>query len=342
MKELKALKELAVCAINGTTPAPTAEFSCTVEEVEDTLRAELSAMASDYNTYRRNKFDIFEIMQEANDEYLPNKVLAQMGAFAEVNTFDHGKKVEFKVKKGKMRGKTVVTAASPSGVYESFRLDSDIIQVNTQAIGGATSIDFNRYLCGDEDMADNMAVLFEGIEEAVYKMVESALIATVSQKTAATYHSASSFEAAGMVRLINTAKAYGTGAVIYATREFIADMGADVIVTPTTSGTPIVSGQDIEAIHNTGLINMFRGCPIVELPQSFTDETNAEKVINPHYAYIFPTGKEKVVKIALEGNTVVKDFENRDNSIELQAFKKVGVAILHNNNWCVYNNTKSL
>ena len=101
MKELKALKELAVCAINGTTPAPTAEFSCTVEEVEDTLRAELSAMASDYNTYRRNKFDIFEIMQEANDEYLPNKVLAQMGAFAEVNTFDHGKKLNSKLRKVK-------------------------------------------------------------------------------------------------------------------------------------------------------------------------------------------------------------------------------------------------
>ena len=50
MKDIKALKELAIHAIRGTTPAPTAEFSCTVEEVESTLREELNALAGDYQT----------------------------------------------------------------------------------------------------------------------------------------------------------------------------------------------------------------------------------------------------------------------------------------------------
>lgn len=341
MKDIKALKELAVCAIRGTTPAPTAEFSCTVEEVEATLREELNALAGDYNSYRRNKNDIFEIMQEAADEYLPNKVIAAMGAFADIRTFKDGAKVEFKVKKGKLRGKKFVTAASPAGVYESFRLDSDVFSVNTKSIGGATTIDFNRFLCGDEDMAENMAVLYEGIEDAIYKMVQDALIATIEGKSNgsfANYAIVDGFEADAMVKLINTVKAYGNGAVIYATREFIADMGADVIVAPS-AGAPGVSQKDIDAIHDTGLIQVFRGCPIIELPQSFTDETNTETVINPAYAYVFPTGGEKVVKIAFEGNTVVDDFKNRDRSWELEAYKKVGVAILHTNSWAVYHNT---
>ena len=338
MKDLRALKELAVCAIRGTAPAPTAEFSCNAEDVEGALREELYALASDYNTFRKNKYDIFEIMQEAADEYLPNKVIAAMGAFADVRTFNHGAKVEYKIKKGKLRGKKFVTVASPSGVYEAFRLDTDTMALSTTSVGGATTIDFNRYLCGDEDLAENMAVLYEGIEDRIYEMVQNALIATVAGKSgqAANYAVVDGFNADAMVKLINTVKAYGTGAVIYATREFIAAMGADVIV---ASGNPSVSTKDIEAIHDTGLINMFRGCPIVELPQSFTDETNANTVINPQYAYVFPTGGEKVVKVAFEGDTVVKDFENRDNSIELQAFKKIGVGILHTNNWAVYRNT---
>lgn len=343
MKDLKALKELAVHAINGTTPAPTAEFSCSVEDVENTLREEMSALAGDYNSYRRNKYDIFEIMQAAADEYLPNKVLSAMGGFAEIRQFGHGQKVEFKTRKGKLRGKKFVTAASPAGVYESFRLDSDIVPVTTRAIGGGTYIDLNRYLCGDEDMAENMAVLFEGIEDALYKMIQDALIATISGKgdspaLTANYCIAASFVPASMNKLISTVKAYGTGAVIYATREFIADMGADVIVA-STSGNPGISPKDIDDIHDRGLIQMFRGCPIVELPQSFEDETNATKVINPQYAYVFPTGGEKVVKIALEGDTVVRDWEDKDGTMELMAFKKAGVSIFHTNNWAVYRNT---
>jgi hypothetical protein len=113
-------------------------------------------------------------------------------------------------------------------------------------------------------------------------------------------------------------------------------MGADVIVTGQNPG---VSQKDIDAIHDTGLIQVFRGCPIVELPQSFADDSNTETVINPAYAYVFPTGGEKVVKIAFEGNTVVDEWKNRDRSWELQAYKKVGVAILHTNNWAIYHNT---
>ena len=339
MKELKALKELAVHAIRGTTPEPTAEFSCSIEEVESTLREELNALASDYNNYRRNKYDIFEIMQAAADEYLPNKVIAAMGAFAEIKTFKDGAKIEFKVRKGKLRGKKFVTKATPSGVYEAFRLDSDVIDMNTTSIGGATTIDFNRFLCGDEDMAENMAVLYEGIEDAIYGMVQEALIATIEGKSEGSFNNyaiTNGFEADAMVTLINTVKAYGTGVIIYATREFIAEMGADVIVAGQNPG---VSQKDIDAIHDTGLIQVFRGCPIVELPQSFVDETNEDKVINPAYAYVFPTGGEKVVKIGFEGDTHVDEFKNRDRSWELEAYKKVGVAILHTNNWAVYHNT---
>jgi hypothetical protein len=80
---------------------------------------------------------------------------------------------------------------------------------------------------------------------------------------------------------------------------------------------------------------MFRGTPIVELKQSYLDENNNVLMINPNYAYILPAGKEKVVKVLMEGATQMYDATNRDNSIEVNVYRKVGVGILTFNNWAI-------
>ena len=79
--------------------------------------------------------------------------------------------------------------------------------------------------------------------------------------------------------------------------------------------------------------------PIIQMPQSYTDETNTVTQINPGFAYIFPTGGEEIVKIVLEGPTRIDEFKGRDRSFEIEAYKKVGVAILTHHNWCIYENT---
>ena len=75
------------------------------------------------------------------------------------------------------------------------------------------------------------------------------------------------------------------------------------------------------------------------MDQSFIYETNATTWLDPQYAYVLPTGGEKVVKLVFEGQTQIRDFENRDNSMEFHAYKKLGAAILTNYNWGIYQNT---
>ena len=116
-------------------------------------------------------------------------------------------------------------------------------------------------------------------------------------------------------------------------------MGPDAIVPVGTNYQGIYHPQDIDAIHNTGYINLFRGTPIVQIPQSFIDETNTKTWIDPQLAYVLPTDGEKVVKVVLEGQTQVHDFTNRDNSMEIHVYKKMGAAILTHHNWGIYQNT---
>ena len=257
---------------------------------------------------------------------------------AEVKVVGQGDKAMFRRKLGRQRAKKFLTQVGLSGVYETFRLDADTFEVSAHAVGGGATIDFERMLDGAESLAEVVGIVTEGLENAVYVEVQKALVAAAAVMPETTIESGS-WDAEEMVRLLTTVRAYGSP-VIYACPEFIAAMGPDAIVAPMTNAAQgIYSPKDIDAIHDYGFINTFRGAPIVQLPQSFVDESNTETYVNPRLAYIFPGGQEKVVKVVLEGATQIRDHENKDNSMEVFAWKKMGCAILTHHNWAIYENT---
>lgn len=332
---INEIKDLIHYSVKGTVPT---DFSTSVSEINEVIKSEIRALASDFNAYRRNKNDIFEIIQEGLDLTLPKKIADTVGQFAEVREFRDGEKVQFNVRKGKSRGKRFVTRAAESGVYRAFRLDTDYIDVNTYTLGNAGYIDFARWMRGEEDISEIADIVMESFEDALYEDILKALQATINSNKmpTANKYAGNGFDAEQFGKLCNIAKTYGEGAVIFATPEFVATM--DTANSVGTGIYPNISANDVEDIRTKGYIGMFRGCPIVQIPNSFTDETNTELAINPSTAYIFPTGGEKIVKVALEGQTVAKDFQNRDNSMEIQAYKNVGIAIVSYHNWCIYQN----
>jgi RNA-binding protein YhbY len=211
------------------------------------------------------------------------------------------------------------------------------------AIGGACSIDYERMLDGAESMAELMEIMTEGLTDSIYVEVQKALRAALDVKVSMKNNTSfvGSWIPEEMVKLVNVVKAYGTGATIFASPEFVAAMGADAIVPVAANGNygGIYHPQDIDAIHNQGYINIFRGTPVVQFRQSFIDETNSTTWIDPQLAYVMPTGGERVVKVVLEGATQVRDWENKDGSMEIHFYKKMGAAIAAQHNWAIYKNT---
>lgn len=330
---INELRELALHAVKGTAPA---EF--TVENVNDAFADGLREFAGSYNQFMKNRYDLYDIIIESIDEKLPRDVMASIGAFAEVKTVEQGKKAMFKRKLGRARAKKFLTQVGLSGVYETFRLDSETFELGGHAVGGGATVDFERMLDGEESLAEVVGIVTDGLINAVYVEVERALVAAYDNMPATNRYKGA-WSADEMVKLMTIVRAYGNP-VIFACPEFIAKMGADAIVPVATgTGQGVYSPKDIEAIHDTGFIKVFRGASVVEIPQSFVDETNTETYVDPSRAYVFPAGDEKVVKVVLEGATQIRDHENKDNSMEVYAWKKMGAAILHHNNWCIYWNS---
>ena len=336
-RELKDLKALAKQV--GKKQPPT-NFSQT--DIEEAFRAELRNLAKTYNDYRRNKLTIFELIQDVIDEVLPNRVIQAIGRFAEVKQFAQGSKPVFKKQLGKQRAKSFVTQVGLSGIYETFRLDNQYIEVPVRAQGGATLIELERYLDGIENIDELMDIVTLGLEEEVYRQVQDALIAAIHFMPTPNIFSSNEFDAEEMVKLINIARAYGGNANIFSPPEFAGT------ITPSSGFhadiLKVYAGSTVEEaeMRSQGYIGQFRGAGVSVLPQSFEDDQNLVKQINPGLAYIIPTGgdgTERIVKVAMEGGAIVDDFKNADRSMEIQVYKKFGVAVLTTNYYCVYQNT---
>lgn len=303
------------------------------EQLNDTFRDELLEISSTYALFRENKNTIFSLMEEIIDDVLPKKVLETYGQFAEVKTFKQGDKPVFVQRitsAAKRRAKQFVTKVGLAGIYEVFKLDGKTLEVPTEAFGGAAQIGFEEFLDGRANMADVLDIIMEGLDESVYREIAKALIGAVGNLQEANYSEQTDFNEAEMDKLLAVADSYGQS-TIYCTFEFAATM---------VPAEGWVSDAMKDQKWSNGYLANYKGHKVVVLPQSFEDETNTTKVIDPAYAYIIPTGAQKPVKVAFEGQTIVRDIDNADMSKEVQVYKKFGVATLITNNICVYKNTE--
>ena len=308
-----------------------AEFAAENYDYEAALHDELVKLLCDENgrinryKFERNKIDLFELLSQNLDEVLPQSVEQAVYMFAEVMRVPQGSRPAFTVTRGKQRGKQFVTRATESGNYETFRLDRDRFDVYPVAIGGAGRVDFERYLDGAESIQDIYEVINEGMLDRIFEMVQEALLSTwkLAGRPARNKVAGNNFDPAAMKKLCNTVAAYGTP-VIYC-----------------YNSTTKISDQDMIDVRERGYIGKFQGVNVVVMPQSFTDETNTKLAMNPSFAYVIPTGKEKLVKLVFEGNSYFREWDDHegDNSITVQAYTKVGVAIVATPNyWGIYYN----
>ena len=329
---LKLAKTVAKANPNAPTAYSFGDKTYGYSEMNETLRTEFQELAPDYRNYKINQNTIFALIEQTIDDVLPTRVLEQYSQFAEVKTFAQGDKPIFTQKitqASKRRAKQFIGKVGLAGLYEVFKLDGRSYEVTTNAIGGAAQIGFEEFLDGRVNFADVLDIVMEGLDECIYIEIEKQLIGAVDNVQAANKATETSFVETTMDKLISIADSYGKSA-IYCTFEFAATM------VPSQGW---ISDEMRNQKWNNGYLANYKGHQVIVLPQSYEDETNTTKIIDPSYAWIIPVGAEKPVKIAFEGGAIVDEYRNYDRSQEVQVYKKVGVRAIFSNAICVYRNT---
>lgn len=287
---------------------------------------------------RARQNEVFALIEEAVEELLPKAIDDIVGGFVETKTFDRDAEPVFKIEKvGKSRARMSITEGARGGIYKARRLDNKSFEVDVKVETVGAYVTLEEILLGKVSLAELMSNIATGFVERVYVNAVKALRTAKSLAPAANCKEVTTgnFSEADMDALIRIASAYGTPVI----------MGFRSAITKINNGagwsqTPNISANDAEDVRNRGFVNMYKGVPVIELPNYLVDETNSEFVFNEGDIFILPTDA-KPIKVAMKGDLHIEEVKHPSGSMEQSAHRLMGVGLYLANNICVYTDSKA-
>lgn len=277
---------------------------------------------------------IMALIEEAIDEKFPEKLENRIGDFAEIKQYARDAEVVFNIKgKGKRRAFLTIKKGARGGMYQSARLDDAQMTLPTWTETVAVFVTLEEILLGKYSLVELMNNILDGFVERMYiQVVEALQAATVP---AANQGSAAGIDNAELDGVIRVVAAYGRPTIVGFHNVISKINNAGFI----SSTTPNVPTSDLDEIKNKGYVGIYKGTPIIKLPNYILDEnTNATWALDENKLFILPT-EEKPVKIALKGEMQIQEVVHPTGSAEWNAHKILGIGLLLTNNIGIYTDT---
>lgn len=332
---MNELKTLLISALNNQ---PSANFSA--EDVNtaavNALMEKLGLTAESSAREIRAKEDMaFALIEESVDEILPKKLENLLGEFAEVRTFPRDAEIVFNIEKiGKNRAKLTISKGARGGIYRAARLDSKYFSVSAGVQTVAVYVTLEDIILGTQSLGELFANILEGFQEIVYKEVFNAL---ATGTPVAGYNRIDGGDASNVA----TNKA-GLGVALDSVMPFVKQYGMPTIFGSYSAlselSNPAITNhpemEDSYDIRNYGLIRMYKGVRVVELPNYLVDNSNSEWFYDPKYVFVLPSGV-KPVKVGLKGEMYIQKNVQAVGSEKWEAHKIIGVGVAMANNFAV-------
>lgn len=290
-------------------------------ESEDVLRkaflAELGITmedASDFNTYRKFKYEIFEIIQETISPIINDRLEEVMGQFAEVRNIAWGDTIVFDVDNPDLF--EVAMVADGTGNIRRQRLDNGRLPVEISTFAVSIYDEFYRFLAGRINWGQVVAKVVKSYEREIAIAVNNALYGAYNN----------------IDPLFKYTGTYNEDEIVRVCQNIEALYGSAMIVGTTAALRPLkpsyVGDATKDQYNALGRVGVFNGYETVALTQSFKVGTYDFNLSNSDLL-VLPAISSKFVKIVTEGTPIIIDKQNEqgDLSIEHTFIQKAGVAV---------------
>lgn len=287
-------------------------------EADNVLRKafleEIGTEAIDFNTYRQNKYKIFQILQETISPIINDRLEEVMGQFAEVRNIGWGDSQVFDVENPELFEVSVV--ADGTANLRAQRIDNGKMTVDTTTYGIKIYDEFYRFLAGRVDWGQLVDKVAKSYERKIAESVNAAIYGSYDSVDAA-FKFSGSYDEDELLRVLQAVEALYGAAMVVGTKAALAKIKPDYV------------GDADKARYNAiGHIGTFRGYETVALAQSFKPQTTEFNLSNTDLL-ILPSTSNKIIKIVVEGDAIIFDEQNTqgDMSIEHTFIKKAGVGL---------------
>ena len=330
------IKELRSLIKSNFVPTPGVNFA-------DTQKATINALVEFYGLQnlepreiKANKALIMALIEEVIDEVLPQKLTDRIGDFAEVKQYARDAEVVFHIKGvGKRRAYLTIKKGARGGLYQAARLDDIQMTLPTWVETVGVFVTLEEILLGRYTLVELMNNILDGFIERLYIQVVEALQAT--EVPEANRGSAAGIDTQNLDDIIRVVSAYGSPMIIgfHEVVQKLHNVGGYV---PANS-YPNVPQADLDDIRSRGYVGIYKGTPIVLLPNYIVNErTNDAWLLNEGMLFILPAG-ERPVKVAMKGDLHIEEVAHPSGSKEWNAHKLIGVGLLLKNNIGLYVDT---
>lgn len=297
------------------------EFS--KEQANETLRKALIELNGgsekiDPKAFRRNKIEIFEIIEVALDELINDIIDTQFNKFVEVRNLAWGDTNEF-ILPNNDGFKVAMVANGTANLLRQRLGDKGRLTVEVHPYAIKIYEELHRVLAGRVDwsaLVNKVAVAFEKkLAEQIYSAFYGNYTSLGTE-----YKSSGAFNESAFMDIIEHVEAdTQLSATIWGTRRSLAKI---------TSAKESESMKD--ALNSVGYYGQFKGVPMYELKQFHKVGTSTFGVDD--FLLVVPTGDLKIIKLVLEGDSIIDEFQNSqgDMSKEYMFIKNYGLAVAAN------------
>lgn len=281
--------------------------------------------------YRQN--EVFAIISEVIEEIMPKDITNIMGAFAEVKEFERNAEVQFQIKgAGKKRARLTIQKGARGGIYRAARIDNRYmgLDVAVETVGMFVSLE--DILLGTVTLAELYQNILQGFEERIYQGIVAALRTAKTLAPGSHVFSGSGLDLEDLDAAIRVAGAYGDNVVVIGFKSMLSGISN---MSTVSGSTPNVSVDDVNDIRATGRVNLYKGTPVLELPNYIlADGATASWTFKESDLFVLP-GDSKPVKVALKGQLVMEEATHPTGSKVWNAHKMIGVGLLLADNVCI-------
>lgn len=291
-----------------------------------------------FRDIRSQKEAVFAVIEEVIDEVVPMMVQDRTGDFAEVQTFPRNSAIMYKIPMAEESRRRMYRAIKPGargGIYKAFRLDGYTISVTPEIHTVGYAITLEELLTGQRTVQELVTVIADAWMEKIYEKVFVAL------STAANAAPAANQVAAGvgneivneyLDRLIAITRAYGNPVIL----GFPAQLRLLANVPGAITG--YANPQDLDDIRQRGYIGLYKGVPLVELPNYIIGHP-ASGAINWLFdetkLFIVPAGV-RPVKVAFQGESHLEEVKQPAGGFEYHNHRIFAVTVIFKNHICSY------
>lgn len=288
---------------------------------------------------KRYSADVFALIEEIIEQVLPMMLADRVGQFAEIKTFARDEQVKFTIKnQGKRRVVRGIAKGARGGIYRAKKLqDADLI-VPTFVYSVAYGVTLEELLTGRRTIGELATLITEGFLENIYLEIIKAMRGIYQYAPNLNKHQASGMDHDQMKSIIRTVRAYGSPVII----GFQTEVEKLINIVPNSvNGTslvvaPNVNPLDVEEIRTMGRVGIFYGTPVITIPNYFLNEQNADWMFKEQDLFVLPVDNNKPVKVALHGDIYTQQIQDPTGSMEFQAHRLMGVAIVFYNAVGIY------